>query len=101
MTNERNDVFEEATTDEVSGKIDGLDEAMNTEVLEEETLGPVDVADSNDAESYTVAEGDNLRTIAQRFYGNAADYVRIIEANREELRDSETVRPGLRLRIPR
>ncbi len=104
MTNE--DKLDTPSDDEVSGKIDGLDQAMetDTDVLEQETLGPVDVAGSARAEgsqTYTVQPGDDLRRIAQRFYGEAGEYIRIIEANREELGDSETVRPGLQLTIPR
>ncbi|MGE0057212.1 MAG: LysM peptidoglycan-binding domain-containing protein [Dehalococcoidia bacterium] len=108
MTSSNNDrgPFETPSNDEVSGKIDGLDQAMETdpEVLEQETMGPVDVAGSSGTEglqTYTVQPGDDLRQIAQRFYGQEGEYIRIIEANRDELGDSETVRPGLQLTIPR
>ena len=87
--------FGEPSNDKLSGKLDGLDQAMETETIEQETLGPVDTGD----ESYTVQPGDDLRSIAQRFYGDSEEYLRIIEAN-AELRDSEIVRPGLQLTIP-
>jgi nucleoid-associated protein YgaU len=88
--------LETATTDEVSGKLDGLDQAMDTETLEQETGGEVD----SGGQTYLVIPGDSLRSIAERFYGDAEDYERIIEANRDELRDSDIVRPGLQLTIP-
>jgi nucleoid-associated protein YgaU len=47
-----------------------------------------------------VQPGDDLRSIASRFYGNADEYLRIVEANRGEQGDSATVRPGLTLKIP-
>src|SRR6185436_7789071 len=99
MTSEHESIFQTPDDDEVSGKIDGLDQAMDTETLEEETGGEVDVKGSS--ETYTVQPGDDLRTIAQRVYGDAGAYQRIIEANSAALRDSETVRPGLQLTIPR
>ena len=92
--------LETSTGDEVSGKLDGLDQAMDTdtETLEQETGGEVD---AKAPETYVVVPGDSLRSIAERFYGDANDYQRIIEANTEELRDSDVVRPGLQLTIPR
>jgi nucleoid-associated protein YgaU len=99
MTNEHESVFETPDDDEVSGKIDGLDQAMGTEVDEEEPGRAVDAPRSG--ETYTVQPGDDLRKLAQRFYGDASRYQRIIDANSSELRDSETIRPGLQLTIPR
>src|SRR5688572_18616687 len=97
MSNERmKDRFGEPSTDEPSGALDGLDQAMETETLEQETMGPVDTG----TDTYTVQPGDDLRSIAERFYGDSEEYLRIIEANRDELRDSDTVRPGLQLTIP-
>lgn len=86
-----------STADEPSGKIDGLDQAMDTETLEQETGGEVD---ARHTELYTVKPGDSLRSIAERFYGDPEEYERIIEANQDELRDSDIARPGLRLTIP-
>ena len=91
------DKLETSTGDEVSGKLDGLDQAMDTVTLEQETGGEVD---TNAPETYVVVPGDSLRSIAERFYGDANGDQRIIEANTEELRDSDVVRPGLQLTIP-
>ena len=52
-------------------------------------------------ESYTVAEGDTLATIAARFYGDENEWRRIYEANRETIGDNpDNVRIGTVLRIP-
>jgi nucleoid-associated protein YgaU len=100
MSNEQREDLEERfgapSIDEPSGALDGLDKAMDTEVIEQETLGPVDTG----PKTYTVQPGDDLRSIATRFYGTSDDYLRIVEANRGELGDSDTVRPGLTLTIP-
>jgi LysM repeat protein len=49
---------------------------------------------------YTVAPGDTLSAIAERFYGHARDYNRIFEANRDQLSDPNHVRAGQVLVIP-
>jgi nucleoid-associated protein YgaU len=51
-------------------------------------------------EIYTVEAGDTLSRIAQRFYGNANDYMRIYEANRHTLDNPDVIRPGQELVIP-
>ncbi len=49
---------------------------------------------------YTVVPGDSLSKIARRFYGNAALYPKIFEANRPLLQDPDRIYPGQVLRIP-
>ena len=49
---------------------------------------------------HTVVAGDTLSGIAQRFYGDAAGWNRIFEANRNVLGDPNLIRPGQVLRIP-
>ena len=49
---------------------------------------------------YTVAAGDSLSKIAKQFYGNANDYMKIYNANRDKLNDPNTIRPGQQLVIP-
>lgn len=50
--------------------------------------------------TYTVKSGDTLSKIAKQFYGNATDYNRIFEANRNLLTDPDKIRPGQELVIP-
>ena len=53
-------------------------------------------------ETYTVAAGDSLSKIAKRFYGDANDWRRIYEANRELIgANPDLIRPGQKLRIPK
>ena len=49
---------------------------------------------------YTVQSGDSLGAIAQRFYGDAAFYTSIFDANRQILSSPDRVRAGQRLSIP-
>ncbi len=49
---------------------------------------------------HEVVRGDTLSAIAKRYYGDAQQYMRIFEANRDQLSDPDRIRTGQRLRIP-
>lgn len=50
--------------------------------------------------TYKVQPGDSLSKIAKQFYGNASEYNRIFEANRDKLSDPNKIQPGQELKIP-
>ncbi len=49
---------------------------------------------------YEVVSGDSLSKIAKHFYGDAAKYPKIFEANLDQLKDPNVIRPGQKLKIP-
>lgn len=49
---------------------------------------------------YTVRSGDTLSEIAKREYGDAGQWRRIYEANRDQLDDPDLIHPGQELKIP-
>lgn len=49
---------------------------------------------------YTVQPGDSLSKISKEFYGNANQYMKIFEANKDKLSDPDKVRAGMDLIIP-
>jgi uncharacterized protein YidB (DUF937 family) len=51
-------------------------------------------------EVYTVASGDSLSRIAKRYYGDANQWRKIFEANRDQIDDPDLIRPGQKLKIP-
>jgi nucleoid-associated protein YgaU len=50
--------------------------------------------------TYTVRPGDSLSKISKELYGNANEYMRIFEANRDVLSDPNKISPGQTLKIP-
>jgi LysM repeat protein len=50
--------------------------------------------------TYKVQPGDTLSKIAKEFYGNANQYNRIFEANRDKLDDPDRIQVGQELVIP-
>jgi nucleoid-associated protein YgaU len=52
------------------------------------------------AQSYTVQAGDTLSKISKHFYGDANRYMKIFEANRDQLSDPDKIRAGQTIKIP-
>jgi nucleoid-associated protein YgaU len=50
--------------------------------------------------TYTVVAGDSLSKIAKRFYGDANQWKRIFEANRDIIKNPDLIHPGQTLKIP-
>ena len=49
---------------------------------------------------YTIVSGDSLSKIAKREYGNASDWQKIFEANKDQIKDPNKIFPGQKIRIP-
>jgi nucleoid-associated protein YgaU len=85
----------------MAGNVQGV-ESVNVEGVKV----PVGVASSQavenfeDTQYYLIQSGDTLSKIAQRFYGDASQYPRIFEANREVIKNADLIFPGQKIRIP-
>lgn len=51
-------------------------------------------------QTYTVKPGDTLSKIAKELLGSASAYPQIFEANRDQLPNPDTIKPGQVLKIP-
>jgi nucleoid-associated protein YgaU len=58
------------------------------------------VSGGQSTRTYTVQAGDSLSKISKEFYGNANEYMKIFEANRNQLSNPNEIKPGQRLVIP-
>jgi nucleoid-associated protein YgaU len=52
------------------------------------------------ARTYTVKAGDTLGKIAKEHFGDANAYMKIFEANKDQLSDPDKIKPGQVLKIP-
>ena len=52
------------------------------------------------ARTYTVQAGDSLSKISKQFYGDPNQYMKIVQANSEQISDPDKIRPGMKLNIP-
>jgi nucleoid-associated protein YgaU len=50
--------------------------------------------------TYTVKKGDTLSGIARDHLGDAKEYMRIFDANKDQLTDPDKIMPGQVLKIP-
>lgn len=50
--------------------------------------------------SYTVKSGDTLWAIAKKYYGNGAQYPKIVDANKDKIKNPSLIYPGQILTIP-
>ncbi len=57
-------------------------------------------AASTGSKTYTVKAGDTLSRIAKEHYGDANKYTKIFEANKDQLKDPDVIKPGQVLKIP-
>lgn len=80
----------------IAGNVKGVEKVIADDLNAPEPA-PEEV--SND-EFYEIKKGDTLGAIAKQFYGNASQYMRIFEANREIISDPDKIYPGQKIRIP-
>jgi nucleoid-associated protein YgaU len=52
------------------------------------------------AQAYTVKGGDTLSKISKQFYGDANKYMKIFDANKDQLSDPDKIKVGQVLQIP-
>ena len=64
------------------------------------TGGGGGVAVATAARTYTVQAGDTLSKIAKEHLGNANAYMKIFDANKDQLTDPDKIKPGQVLKIP-
>jgi nucleoid-associated protein YgaU len=63
------------------------------------TGGPAAAAPAA-AKTYTVKAGDTLSKIAKQHLGDANAYMKIFDANKDQLSDPDKIKPGQVLRLP-
>ncbi|MCW5981802.1 MAG: LysM peptidoglycan-binding domain-containing protein [Bryobacteraceae bacterium] len=50
--------------------------------------------------TYSVQPGDTLSKVSKQFYGDANQYMKIFDANRDQLKDPNLIKVGQVLKIP-
>ena len=78
------------------------DEGWRDEVVADIKVRPKPEVDApvTSMKTYTVKPGDTLSGIARKFLGHADEYMRIFDANRDQLASPDDIRPGQVLKIP-
>ncbi len=92
----RGDAPNQGIKNEVWDKIKSVD-AKYTDLVAD--IG-IDATLSVPAKVYEVVGGDSLSKIAKKFYGDASKYMKIFEANKDQLADPDKIKIGQKLKIP-
>jgi nucleoid-associated protein YgaU len=87
-------------------KKDAIEEAKKrTEKLQRETARKADALErkmEQAVKKHVVAAGENLSAIAQKYYDDAGQYMKIYEANKDVIGDNpDLIQPGMELVIPK
>ena len=64
------------------------------------STAPKPAQPTSTGKTYVVQKGDSLSKIAKHEYGNANEWRRIFEANKDILKDPDVILPGQTLKIP-
>ena len=92
----------EAEKNEIWTAIKTIPDWRNDIVADIQVTGVKEMAASVGAstKTYTVKAGDTLSAIAKSQLGNASAYMKIFEANKDQLSDPDKIKPGQVLKLP-
>ena len=62
--------------------------------------GSSSTADAKAGRTYTIAKGDTLGKIAKKFYGEARQWRKLAEANKDTIKNPDLIYPGQVIKIP-
>jgi nucleoid-associated protein YgaU len=93
-------VKSEADKNELWNAIKTIPEWQNEIVADIKVVAPAGAAAAPASRTYTVKPGDTLSAIAKEHLGSANAYMKIFEANKDQLTDPNMIKPGQVLRLP-
>lgn len=75
--------------------------ASTATAMKDKAAAPAGSSTAAAPNTYTVQKGDTLIELSRKFYGNDAEWKRILEANATTLKgDAKSIAPGMKLVIP-
>ena len=93
-------IASEEQKNEIWKAIKTIPDWRNDIVADIQVVPPAGGAAAASAKTYTVKSGDTLSKIAKEHLGNANDYMKIFEANKDQLSDPDKIKPGQVLKLP-
>jgi nucleoid-associated protein YgaU len=93
-------VKSEAEANEIWNAIKTIPSWKQDVVADIKVVAPAGGAAAPAAKTYTVKAGDTLSGIAKSQLGDAKAYLKIFEANKDQLKDPDKIQPGQVLKLP-
>lgn len=73
---------------------------LTCDILIDPSMAPPPIPAAPALKTYTVQPGDTLSKISKEFLGNATSYMKIFDANKDQLTDPNLIKVGQVLKIP-
>jgi len=84
----------------IAGNVEGIARVNAEQLVTLEQIAQENTRDIPEEIFYTIAKGDTLWGIAEKFYDDGSKYPHIVEANIEVIKDPDLIYPGQAIRIP-
>lgn len=85
---------------DVGAKVDSTEQIVQKTDFSDVTARVDSTEQIVSEQSYTIEKGDTLSKIAKEHYGQASDWKRIFEANRDVIDDPDRIFPGQVIQLP-
>ncbi len=77
----------------MAGNVKGVSKIINN------FIGALPLAANVDY--YEIKSGDTLWAVAKKYYGDGNKYTKIVEANKEVIKNADKIFPGQKIRLPK
>jgi nucleoid-associated protein YgaU len=84
----------------IAGNVEGIAQVNADQLVTLEQISAENSRDIPEEIFYSIAKGDTLWAIAEKFYDDGSKYPHIVEANLEVIKDADLIYPGQMIRIP-
>ena len=84
----------------IAGNVEGISQVNADQLVTMEQIAQTNTREIPEEIFYTIAKGDTLWAISEKFYDDGSKYPHIVKANLEVIKDADLIYPGQMIRIP-
>jgi nucleoid-associated protein YgaU len=84
----------------IAGNVEGIAQVNADQLVTLEQISEDNVREMPEEIFYSIAKGDTLWAIADKFYDDGSKYTHIVDANLEVIKNADLIYPGQMIRIP-
>ena len=84
----------------IAGNVEGIAQVDADQLVTMEQISEENVREIPEEIFYSIAKGDTLWEIADKFYDDGSKYTHIVDANIEVIKNADLIYPGQMIRIP-
>jgi len=84
----------------IAGNVEGIAQVNADQLVTLEQISEDNTREIPEEIFYSIAKGDTLWAIADKFYDDGSKYTHIVDANLEVIKNADLIYPGQMIRIP-